>query len=455
MKLNKLRLKNFQGFDEKEIIFSENFNVLVGENGSGKTAITKAISIAFSAFISKLIEGTEKQISQSDIRCKEIIFDEIITVEPQYPSEIHCNMSFDECFEYDYLYDYHLYDGELEWSCERHKSSGYIITNEEKLVDITYDIQDTVQDGEKSQLPIFASYTTNRLWTINNLKEGFTPQTPKSRFVGYKDFLNPYTNENEFINWFIQMSIAEIKSNKPLKILNSIKKAISNCLKVVNIAKIDYAPFSNEILAITTQGDTIPLRLLSDGYRSIIGLVADIAYRMAVLNPFLDNHLETPGIILIDEIDLHLHPKWQRNIVNDLKSTFPNVQFIVTTHSPFIVQSLSSGELQTLDNRMTKQLVSPDKFVNKSLEDVTTSVMGITHPQRNEKLQRLYELTKEYYLLIKNSLDPSNSNSHPQQDIQSLKLEIDELSSLFSDNVAYHAILEIEREELKRKGKKQ
>ncbi|MCU5172105.1 AAA family ATPase [Bacillus paranthracis] len=450
MKLNKLRLKNFQGFEEKEIIFSENFNVLVGENGAGKTAITKAISIALSAFISKLIEDTGKQISQNDIRCKEIIHDEITTVEPQYPSEIHCNISYDEFIEYD-----SLDCEELEWSCERHKSSGYLIANEWKLSDIAYEIQYAVQHGKKNELPIFVSYTTNRLWNINTLKAEFTPSTPKSRFAGYKDFLSPYTNENEFINWFVHMSITEIRHNKPLKILNSVKTAISNCLKIVNIARIDYAPLSNEILAITTQGDSIPLRLLSDGYRSIIGLVADIAYRMAVLNPFLDDHLKTPGIILIDEIDLHLHPKWQRNIVNDLKSTFPNVQFIVTTHSPFIVQSLSSGELQTLDNRMTKQLISPDKFVNKSLEDVATSVMGITHPQRNEKLQRLYALTKEYYLLVKNSLDPSNSNSHLQHDIQSLKLEIDKLASLFSDNVAYHAILEIEREELERKGKKQ
>lgn len=97
----------------------------------------------------------------------------------------------------------------------------------------------------------------------------------------------------------------------------------------------------------------------------MISLVADIFFRMAKLNPLLKQTLllETPGVVLIDELDLHLHPKWQRQVVGDLKKIFPKVQFVATTHSPFIIQSLDEGELMTLDS------TNLEDYVGASIED--------------------------------------------------------------------------------------
>lgn len=80
----------------------------------------------------------------------------------------------------------------------------------------------------------------------------------------------------------------------------------------------------------------MPVGMLSDGHRSTLGMVADIAYRMALLNPALGGRVvnETPGVVLIDEVNLHLHPLWQARILGDLRDIFPRVQFIVTTHAP-------------------------------------------------------------------------------------------------------------------------
>lgn len=75
---------------------------------------------------------------------------------------------------------------------------------------------------------------------------------------------------------------------------------------------------------------------MSDGYRIIVALVADIASRLAEANPQLENPLLGEGIVLIDEADLHLHPSWQRRFLKDLSNTFPNIHFITTTHSPLI-----------------------------------------------------------------------------------------------------------------------
>ena len=107
----------------------------------------------------------------------------------------------------------------------------------------------------------------------------------------------------------------------------------------------------------------IPLSLLSDGYKCTISLIADIAYRMAILNPqLLDKVLtETEGIVLIDEVDLHLHPTWQKRILKDLLDIFPRVQFIVSTHAPEVINSVRSDSVVILkDNYRSNEFLKVD-----------------------------------------------------------------------------------------------
>ena len=91
---------------------------------------------------------------------------------------------------------------------------------------------------------------------------------------------------------------------------------------------------------------------MSDGYKNTLSMIGDIAYRMAVLNPTLGDQVlrETPGIVLIDEIDLHLHPKWQQRILNDLNEIFPKIQFIVSSHAPAVINSVPKEQIRILDN---------------------------------------------------------------------------------------------------------
>ena len=104
---------------------------------------------------------------------------------------------------------------------------------------------------------------------------------------------------------------------------------------------IEYSVRERSIVVEFATGDVL-YQNLSDGQRIMLSLVADIAYRAAWMNPHLEDRVlqETDGIVLIDELDLHLHPKWQRTVVDDLRRTFPKIQFIATSHSPFIIQSL-------------------------------------------------------------------------------------------------------------------
>ena len=126
---------------------------------------------------------------------------------------------------------------------------------------------------------------------------------------------------------------------------------------------------------------------LSDGYKGMISLVADIFFRMAKLNPQLKQTLllETPGVGLINGLDLHLHPKWQRQVVGDLKKIFSKVQFVATTHSPFIIQSLDEGELVTLDD------TNLEDYVCASIEDISEEVMGIEMLQYGAHKLEMYK----------------------------------------------------------------
>lgn len=149
----------------------------------------------------------------------------------------------------------------------------------------------------------------------------------------------------------------------------------------------------------------IPASSLSDGYRCTISLIADIAYRMALLNPqLLDNVLsETDGIVLIDEVDLHLHPTWQKRILKDLMDIFPKVQFIVSTHAPEIINSVKSDSIVILkDNAI---LPAVDETYGKDANTILREVMEVS--TRPEAIRSLLE--KFYKLLDKKEWEQAES----------------------------------------------
>ena len=169
-----------------------------------------------------------------------------------------------------------------------------------------------------------------------------------------------------------------------------------------------------------------------------------------MLNPQFggDAPTRTPGIVLIDELDLHLHPFWQRRVVQNLTSAFPALQFIATTHSPFIVQSLGPNQLIVLEPKaqeapgagafMQFQAETQD-FRTMSIEDITEFVFGVNVPQRSRHLQEMYDTAQQYHQLLKQTDGASDTEK------AELKAKLDALTARFSDDVAYHAFLEMER----------
>ena len=161
-------------------------------------------------------------------------------------------------------------------------------------------------------------------------------------------------------------------------------------------------------------------------------MICDLGRRLALANPLLKNPLRGAGVVLIDELELHLHPKWQREVTGKLRKTFPNIQFIATTHSPFVIQALKPGELINLD---------PDEFreyADKSIEDIAENVMGVDLPQKSERYRRMMSAAEEYFRLLRTpGALPGDVNAAEQQ--------LNMLSEPFSDDPAFQALLKLER----------
>lgn len=152
---------------------------------------------------------------------------------------------------------------------------------------------------------------------------------------------------------------------------------------------LDVNDLSVEYLDENDELHQIPLGYLSDGYRTTLSMFADIAYRMALLNPALGRDVlaMTSGVVLIDEVDLHLHPLWQARILADLSSVFPRVQFIVTTHAPMVISSVPAKHIRVLgeDAAYTPEHESFGLGAN----DILTGIMGAD--ERQPEVKQLFE----------------------------------------------------------------
>ena len=232
------------------------------------------------------------------------------------------------------------------------------------------------------------------------------------------------------------MTLSGLQGNEASKWkVEVVKQAVINCLEGWD--SIFFGIEEDQLMAVKSldnESIKLPVSYLSDGQRNIIGMVADIAYRCVLLNPYLelDATKRSPGIVLIDELDLHLHPKWQRTIVSKLKETFPKIQFITTTHSPFIVQSLVNKELIDLQGKNMN-----DDYLKIGLEDIVEGEMGVKESNRSERFLEMKKVADEYYKLIIKGKEVNNPN-----EVNAIKEKLEKLMLPFYDDPAYVTYLE-------------
>lgn len=236
------------------------------------------------------------------------------------------------------------------------------VSGAKDMIQLGVSLQDDLRKGDTSLvLPIIAYYGTMRLWDYHREKQTNVFER-NNRINGYIDCVDGTANVKLMVNWFTKMTIQKYQNQElglgKIPELEAVYRAMEECYSRITgqkDVKIQYSIGTRELEIAYPMGDgkymRMPLNQLSDGYKSTISLVADIAYRMSVLNPqFLgDVCKETDGIICIDEVDLHLHPQWQERILGDLMAIFPKVQFIVSSHAPAVINTVKSENIILLD----------------------------------------------------------------------------------------------------------
>lgn len=340
MKLKKLALKNFRCYDDIEIEFEDKLTVFVGENGKGKSAIFDGIAISLAPYMDAFNQ-VSRTVKKTDIR-RVPIYDEsgkeIVKMEKKLPvvfaldaicgeEEVHGQIEFD--------------GQETTYPTNDFKKYGQAMQN-------------FLAENTTTILPLFAYYGTSRIWVDSNLlKEKEIDLANRS--YGYDECLEPSSSYTTFGSWYrhLMKLIAESEGEEKAKyqmIQQAVCNAIDSSLKSISLSKLDYSKKLDSFVVTHPDMGQLLVDNLSDGFRAIISMAADIAYRMVRLNPQLGLKAaqETPGVVLIDEIDMHLHPLWQQTVLQDLMEAFPGLQFIVTTHSPQVLSTVPAESIRVL-----------------------------------------------------------------------------------------------------------
>lgn len=397
MYLEKLKLHNFRCYEKLEMDFNRQLTVLVGKNGSGKTTVLEAIAIALGTwFVGFNIVNAKGINKRTDPLRKAYQIGATDDVQTQFPVEIEAWGKIEESK-----------DQILHWKRELYTPTGTMTTKDAKeIVEYAAEYQKAISEGRTDiYLPMVAYYGTGRLWDYHRQKRTDVFKV-SSRTNGYIDCLDGTANVKLMMDWFQIMTINKyqrqeenLESNPELDtVYLAMEKCLTN-LSGYSDVKIRYNMGTQELDVYYLEQDKqrmrIPLNQLSDGYKGMISLVADIAYRMATLNPQLGTEVlsKGDGVVLIDEVDLHLHPAWQQKVIDNLMNIFPKVQFIVSTHAPAIIGSVKTDKLRILSNK--EVCMTANQVYGKDVNSVMKEIMGV-----NDRPDQFVELFEKFYRLL-------------------------------------------------------
>lgn len=396
MYLKDVEIKNFKGHTHCQLKFSKGFNLLIGDNGMGKTSALEAISVALGGFIAGIDDVASKHFTRDEIRISSTpMGDGSFNQQYETPVLVTCTASI----------------GEKDYKWTRRKSSVQASRSTVEPSNIKK-VANKLSHDLQAILPILSYQSAARTWMQKREPSANIFDTNFNRTVGYVNCLDEASDSKSLINWCAKMEQVAWQKGTVISEYESVKNAIAKFMSIMNESEAPQIRFDKQTSELSyIAEDSLPIRCLSAGYQSLIWMIADIAYRMAVLNPNLrEKTSETPGIVLIDEIDMHLHPKWQWNIIEALQQTFPNVQFIASTHSPILIASCKNGQLIRMERdevaydascygmeindilRSTQQTKDIDKVVKESLDDIYALINEEKFEQAEFEINHLEEV---------------------------------------------------------------
>jgi predicted ATP-binding protein involved in virulence len=484
MLLKTLTLTNIRAFNHAEITFQPGMNLIVGINGVGKSTILDALRIVISQALPKLSASRVKPLSfqNSDIFIENwaIHIPRILRLDPDgkhdrskndlkpntiptkndlkpnkipiiwlllrefspiagivslYPSNQNA-LTIDLTFQVDNIEFRYL----RHQPREKYISTADSTSKTDKNVDrhiLTPNDAKTLNSLKKSQQQPIALYFSPRRALAN------TSNYTKSKSSIFSDALDHRELRlMEFSDWFFaQKDLAQENAPNAQSHLNALEIAVKRFMDSFGalIVRRDSTRYQDKkgnvtrkfqtTFLIEKSGIQLDIRQLSDGERSILALVLDLARRLSIANPTLDDPLQGKAVVLIDELDLHLHPQWQRSIVSKLTSTFPNCQFIATTHSPLIIGEVPPDNIILLRQENDRvNVIQQSDLAGFGLDSswILRQIMDTDsrNPTIKAQLDRIEESLEEGDLdLARQHLEQYKTMIYGQRDDEFIRLE--------------------------------
>jgi len=413
MILTKLELTNFKGFQHATIEFDPKLNVIVGKNGAGKSSILEAIVKCFYSLTSRYISSGHTQnlyqVSEYDINHKS-----------------NCTKVKLDLYDKD-----QIFNGEI---ISLLTTAGYLSQDDEILLTENSNLKNQYIQNLKNKIekgaisiPVIKLYPASRTNTSSIQSNNSVLQI--SQLEPWLHMIHNSISQNSFFNWIYEIENKELRKQKddPLYVdplLEPIRKAILSAFEILNGATYKLISESYQRVGTNTFIPTIALKNIqtgikeilqqkSEGEKALIILIADIVYTLAISAVSENiNILERTAIIMIDEVDTHLHPNWQRKVLGVLRKIFPNIQLIVTTHSPQVISSVHSENIISLDN------YSVNKIGQKTYGFDTNNVLNNIFDE-DERPTQITSIYKKFNAALSNN-----------ESIETLTSFVDELKEI-------------------------
>jgi predicted ATP-binding protein involved in virulence len=396
MRIDRLEIKNFKKFSDYTLDLHPQFTLLVGDNGTGKTTILDALAIAAGVWLvnspDTTLNNSRRNILPSEIRLEAIATDTVTQFIECKPTQITAIGTIN--------------NRPVTW-LRQIKTNGSRTSNTEakQALDIISNLFQQVESGAKIWLPVMAYYGAGRSWLPSNQRDpkALTNTLPSRRWDAFYDCFEERIRITDLHTWFQKEAIASVNRQGQMRSgYNVVKFAILRCIPDADDLWFDG---DRGEIVVAIDGEPQPFSNLSAGQKMMVALIADLAIKIVTQNAsFLTEELDrdneklpqilrqTSGLVMIDEIDVHLHPKWQRRVIKDLKSTFPLIQFVCTTHSPIIISEVEAECIRVLKPHAVT--ITPQSALGLDANQVLDELMGVSERNREtaDSLHQLFKL---------------------------------------------------------------
>ena len=432
MKIDRISMRNFKCFGARTLELDPRFTLVAGDNGTGKTSVLDALAIAAGIWLARLPDDMLVNSRRS------ILGKEIRLVANRAGDRVQ----FVQCKPVVIEAEGEICGQALSWRRQiRLEGSRTTNADAQEAIRVIENHYRRIRDGQSAITPVLAYYGAGRGWLParqRGLRQG--KAGPARRWDAFYDCFEERIRIADVMRWFQREAVASVGRGGWRPGFTVVRRAILGC--VPGAQDLWYDADRDEVVLLIDGGQ--PFSNLSAGQQMMLLMAADIAIKAVTQNAHLVSAhsesdvlptvlQETPGLVLIDELDVHLHPRWQRSVVGDLKDTFPRVQFVCTSHSPFIIQSLREGELRLLD-----PLDEEPEYADRPIEDIAEDVQGIHMPQRSARAEEFTAATARYFRLLR------AQESADEAELKDAEAAYRLAAERYSDNPGLAAVLRLE-----------